>query len=280
MVDYIQTAVDGPVRPPRSSGRDGGVPAYRAGVDERRLGVLSGLARLRAVGTVPALLPAAGARRRAGDRGPPGALVAGVRRPAADRPPALVAGARRWSADRRAAAGARPARRCSSRSTGWSSSTASTPGRSSRPRSGYFINPLVSVLLGVVVFSERLRPLQWAAVGIAAVAVAVLTVDYGRPPWIALALAASFGLYGADEEAGAGGGRARAVRRDGAGGRAGRRRPRRAARRTGTGTFGNAGTGHALLLVSSGIATADPAAAVRRGRPARSRCRRSACCST
>ena len=55
---------------------------------------------------------------------------------------------------------------------------------------GYFINPLVSVLLGVVVFSERLRPLQWVAVGIAAVAVAVLTVDYGRPPWIALALAA------------------------------------------------------------------------------------------
>ena len=51
---------------------------------------------------------------------------------------------------------------------------------------GYFINPLVSVLLGVVAFSERLRPLQWTAVGIAAVAVAVLTVDYGRPPWIAL----------------------------------------------------------------------------------------------
>src|SRR3954470_17187468 len=61
---------------------------------------------------------------------------------------------------------------------------------------GYFINPLVSVLLGVVVFSERLRRLQWVAVGIAAVAVAVLTVDYGRPPWIALSLAASFGLYG------------------------------------------------------------------------------------
>src|SRR5436190_2827218 len=61
---------------------------------------------------------------------------------------------------------------------------------------GYFINPLVSVLLGVVVFSERLRPLQWTAVGIAAVAVGVLTVDYGRPPWIALTLAATFGLYG------------------------------------------------------------------------------------
>src|SRR3954453_2706230 len=61
---------------------------------------------------------------------------------------------------------------------------------------GYFINPLVSVLLGVVVFSERLRRLQWVAVGIAAIAVVVLTVDYGRPPWIALGLAASFGLYG------------------------------------------------------------------------------------
>jgi chloramphenicol-sensitive protein RarD len=60
---------------------------------------------------------------------------------------------------------------------------------------GYFINPLVSVVLGVVVFSERLRPLQWTAVGIAAVAVTVLTVDYGRPPWIALSLASTFGLY-------------------------------------------------------------------------------------
>jgi chloramphenicol-sensitive protein RarD len=61
---------------------------------------------------------------------------------------------------------------------------------------GYFINPLVSVLLGVVVFSERLRRLQWTAVGLAAVAVTVLTVDYGRPPWIALSLAFTFGLYG------------------------------------------------------------------------------------
>jgi chloramphenicol-sensitive protein RarD len=61
---------------------------------------------------------------------------------------------------------------------------------------GYFINPLMSVLLGVVVFGERLRSLQWVAVGIAAVAVAVLTVDYGRPPWIALSLALTFALYG------------------------------------------------------------------------------------
>lgn len=61
---------------------------------------------------------------------------------------------------------------------------------------GYFINPLVSVLLGVVLLRERLRRPQWVAVGIATGAVLVLTVDYGRPPWIALALAASFGCYG------------------------------------------------------------------------------------
>lgn len=61
---------------------------------------------------------------------------------------------------------------------------------------GYFINPLVTVLLGVFVLRERLRPAQWAAVGIGAVSVAVLTVDYRRVPYIALTLAASFGLYG------------------------------------------------------------------------------------
>lgn len=61
---------------------------------------------------------------------------------------------------------------------------------------GYFINPLVSVLLGVAVLRERLRSLQWVAFGIASVAVAVLTVSYGRLPWIALVLAFSFGTYG------------------------------------------------------------------------------------
>jgi chloramphenicol-sensitive protein RarD len=61
---------------------------------------------------------------------------------------------------------------------------------------GYFINPLVTVALGVVVLRERLRPAQWAAVGTGALAVVVLTLDYGRPPWIALALAGSFGAYG------------------------------------------------------------------------------------
>ena len=51
---------------------------------------------------------------------------------------------------------------------------------------GYFINPLVTVLMGVLILGERLRRLQWVAMGVAFVAVAVLTVDYGRPPWIAL----------------------------------------------------------------------------------------------
>jgi chloramphenicol-sensitive protein RarD len=61
---------------------------------------------------------------------------------------------------------------------------------------GYFINPLVSVLLGVVVLGERLRTLQWVALGIATVAVLALTVEYGHPPWVALILAFSFGSYG------------------------------------------------------------------------------------
>jgi chloramphenicol-sensitive protein RarD len=61
---------------------------------------------------------------------------------------------------------------------------------------GYFINPLVTVALGVLVLGERLRPVQWTAVGLGTVAVLVLTLDYGRLPWIALLLALSFGTYG------------------------------------------------------------------------------------
>lgn len=61
---------------------------------------------------------------------------------------------------------------------------------------GYFITPLVSVLLGVTVLRERLRPWQWAALAIGSVAVAVLTVDYGHLPYVALILAATFGGYG------------------------------------------------------------------------------------
>ena len=60
---------------------------------------------------------------------------------------------------------------------------------------GYFINPLFVVLLGVFLLRERLRPAQWTALGVGAAAVVVLTIDYGRPPWIALTLAVSFGSY-------------------------------------------------------------------------------------
>ncbi|MDQ7029830.1 MAG: EamA family transporter RarD [Ardenticatenia bacterium] len=61
---------------------------------------------------------------------------------------------------------------------------------------GYFINPLLSVLLGMVVLRERLRPWQWVAVGLAAFGVGYLTATYGRLPWIALALAGTFSVYG------------------------------------------------------------------------------------
>ncbi|MFC8014382.1 EamA family transporter RarD [Streptomyces cinereoruber] len=61
---------------------------------------------------------------------------------------------------------------------------------------GYFINPLVTIALGVLVLQERLRPAQWAAVGIGFAAVLVLAIGYGQPPWISLVLAFSFALYG------------------------------------------------------------------------------------
>ena len=131
---------------------------------------------------------------------------------------------------------------------------------------GYFVNPLVSVVLGVVFFAERLRPLQWTAVGIAAVAVLVLTLDYGRPPWIAIALALSFGTYGLLKKL---------VRVDAVPGlfveTALVAVPASlfivVLQARGDGAFG-VSAGHSLLLVSSGIATAVPllmfAAAARR----------------
>lgn len=61
---------------------------------------------------------------------------------------------------------------------------------------GYFINPLITVCLGVFFFAEKLRVLQWVAVGLGLVSVVVLTLAYGQPPVIALTLAFSFGLYG------------------------------------------------------------------------------------
>jgi chloramphenicol-sensitive protein RarD len=124
---------------------------------------------------------------------------------------------------------------------------------------GYFINPLVTVLLGVLLLHERLRALQWVAVGLGAAAVVVLTVDYGRPPWIALALAGSFAIYGLMKK------------RVGAGLSALSSLstettllvlPAVAAlvwlEVTGRGTFTTSGLGHSLLLVSTGVATAIP----------------------
>lgn len=61
---------------------------------------------------------------------------------------------------------------------------------------GYFINPLLSVLLGVLFLRERLRPLQWLPVALAAVGVVIVSFAYGSLPWIALSLALTFGLYG------------------------------------------------------------------------------------
>ncbi len=60
---------------------------------------------------------------------------------------------------------------------------------------GYFINPLLSMVLGVVILRERLRPWQWVPVGLAAAGVVYLTIAYGSLPWIGLILAFSFGLY-------------------------------------------------------------------------------------
>jgi len=122
---------------------------------------------------------------------------------------------------------------------------------------GYFINPLVTVLMGVVLLGERLSRPQWVAIGVGGLACIVLTVDYGHPPWIALVLAFSFGTYGlAKKQAGAEavesltletllvaplalGYLAWLVAHD-------------------QSTFGTEGTGHALLLMSAGLVTAVP----------------------
>lgn len=61
---------------------------------------------------------------------------------------------------------------------------------------GYFINPLVTIAMGVLLLGERLRPVQWAAVAVGLTAVLVLAFGYGQPPWISLCLAFSFATYG------------------------------------------------------------------------------------
>ena len=122
---------------------------------------------------------------------------------------------------------------------------------------GYFINPLVTIGLGVLVLGERLRPAQRAAVAVAGVAVAVLTIDYGRPPWIALVLAFSFAGYGLlKKHVDVGTVESLGVET------AALFLPALgyllvlAAR--GTGTFTTEGPGHTLLLVSAGVVTAVP----------------------
>jgi chloramphenicol-sensitive protein RarD len=122
---------------------------------------------------------------------------------------------------------------------------------------GYFINPLVTVLLAVVVLGERMRRAQWVALALGGLAVLVLAVDYGRPPWLALTLAFSFATYGlikkqvgiaAMESLGV----ETAVLALPAAAYLGWQAV------TGGSTFGSHGAGHALLMASAGVVTAVP----------------------
>ena len=122
---------------------------------------------------------------------------------------------------------------------------------------GYFINPLVSVLLGVLVLHERLRPTQWFALAVAGIAVVISAVGTGQVPWIALMLAVSFGLYGLMK---------RLVRIPAVQSLAGESAivvlPALAyvvfLQAHGTGTFVSLGAGHTALLVVSGVLTVLP----------------------
>jgi len=122
---------------------------------------------------------------------------------------------------------------------------------------GYFVNPIVTVLLGVLVLGERLRPVQWTALGMAFVAVLVLSVENGQPPWIALLLAFSFATYGLLKKTASVG----AV--EGLAVETAVLFPVAAAYlgylvATGTSTFGTQGPAHAGLLALSGLVTAVP----------------------
>lgn len=134
---------------------------------------------------------------------------------------------------------------------------------------GYFINPLLTVALAVLVLRERLRPLQWLAVSMGVLSVAVLTLDYGRLPWIALTLATSFALYGLIKKRVGGGvgaivgltAEALTLAPVAAGGLA-------VYVATGHGTFTADAPWHAVLLAAGGVTVASPlllfAAAARR----------------
>ncbi|WP_067439088.1 EamA family transporter RarD [Nocardioides jensenii] len=122
---------------------------------------------------------------------------------------------------------------------------------------GYFINPLVTVLMGVLILHETLRPLQWLATGVALTAVVVLTLDYGRPPWVALVLAFSFGTYGLAKK------QANTPAVESLAFETIVLAPVAAAYlaflvATGNSAFGTHGVGHALLLTTTGAVTAIP----------------------
>jgi len=122
---------------------------------------------------------------------------------------------------------------------------------------GYFINPLVSVAMGVAAFGERMRRLQWVAVGIAASGVLWLTVQYGQPPWISIALALSFGTYGlAKKKANVGAVQSLAVETMVLAPLAlGYLVTLQA---SGAAEFGQNGAGHTALLIGTGVVTALP----------------------
>jgi chloramphenicol-sensitive protein RarD len=122
---------------------------------------------------------------------------------------------------------------------------------------GYFINPLVSALFGVLIFRERLRPWQAVALGLGLCAVVVLTLDYGRLPWIALTLAVTFGSYGLVKKL-AGVGSAESLALETLVLLTPALGYLIALEAQGDGTFGRESLGHSALLAAAGPVTAVP----------------------
>jgi chloramphenicol-sensitive protein RarD len=122
---------------------------------------------------------------------------------------------------------------------------------------GYYINPILSILVGVVVLGERMAPLQWVSVGLAVLAVVVLTIEYGRLPWVSLVLAASFATYGVMKKQ-VNGGAVETLTIESA-----LLTPVALGylvylQAKGGSTFGTLGWGHSLLLVATGVVTVIP----------------------